>query len=147
MIFFILTAKQCNKVKEELKKVTTDQSDPRNKQFLANKSKFIMNVKLFIVMGISWMGEIVSALTENYAPFKHHKRFFYPMDILNCLQGLLIFILFVVKRRVHQALKKRLFDEKKKFDRVTPSLQDPFKMRKSVSNSTLTSTFAVSSIP
>ncbi|PBC30957.1 G-protein coupled receptor Mth2 [Apis cerana cerana] len=147
MIFFILTAKQCNKVKEELKKVTTDQSDPRNKQFLANKSKFIMNVKLFIVMGISWMGEIVSALIENYAPFKHHKRFFYPMDILNCLQGLLIFILFVVKRRVHQALKKRLFDEKKKFDRVTPSLQDPFKMRKSVSNSTLTSTFAVSSIP
>lgn len=111
------------------------------------KSRFIMNVKLFIVMGISWMGEIVSALTENYAPFKHHKRFFYPMDILNCLQGLLIFILFVVKRRVHQALKKRLFDEKKKFDRVTPSLQDPFKMRKSVSNSTLTSTFAVSSIP
>lgn len=111
------------------------------------KSRFIMNVKLFIVMGISWMGEIVSALTENYAPFKYYKRFFYLIDILNCLQGLLIFILFVVKRRVHQALKKRLFDEKKKFDRVTPSLQDPFKMRKSVSNSTLTSTFAVSSIP
>lgn len=112
------------------------------------KSRFIMNVKLFIVMGISWMGEIVSALTENYAPFKHQKQFFYPMDILNCLQGLFIFILFVVKRRVHQALKKRLgFDEKKKFDRATSSLQDPFKMRKSVSNSTLTSTFAVSSIP
>lgn len=43
MIFFILTAKQCNKVKEELKKVTTDQSDPRNKQFLANKSKWVRN--------------------------------------------------------------------------------------------------------
>ncbi|XP_043794159.1 G-protein coupled receptor Mth2-like isoform X2 [Apis laboriosa] len=148
MVFFFLTTKQCNKVKAELKKVTIDPSDPRNKQFLANKSKFIINMKLFIVMGISWIGEIVSALIENYAPFKYQNQLFYLTDTFNCLQGLWIFILFVVKRRVHQALKKRLgFDEKKKFSRVTASLQDPFKMRKSVSNSTLTSTFAVSSIP
>lgn len=145
--FFIMTAKQCSKVKAELKKVTTDSSDPRNKQFLANKSKFIMNVKLFIVMGLSWIGEIISSMFENYAPFKYQNQVFYPTDICNCIQGLLIFMLFVVKHRVYQALRKRLgLDEKEKFGYRT-TLQDPFKMRKSVSNSTLTSTFAVSSIP
>lgn len=84
---------------------------------------------------------------ENYAPFKYQNQVFYPTDICNCIQGLLIFMLFVVKHRVYQALRKRLgLDEKEKFGYRT-TLQDPFKMRKSVSNSTLTSTFAVSSIP
>lgn len=106
-----------------------------------------MNVKLFIVMGLSWIGEIISSMFENYAPFKYQNQVFYPTDICNCIQGLLIFMLFVVKHRVYQALRKRLgLDEKEKFGYRT-TLQDPFKMRKSVSNSTLTSTFAVSSIP
>ncbi|XP_031773533.1 probable G-protein coupled receptor Mth-like 3 [Apis florea] len=148
IVFFILTAKQYSMVKAEIKKVTMDSSDPRNKQFLSNKSKFIMNVKLFIVMGIPWITEMISSMIRRYTFFVYEQEFFYMTDVFNCLQGLLIFILFVIKRRVCEALKKRLgLDEKKKFSQTAPSLQDPFKIRKSVSNSTLTSTFAISSIP
>lgn len=113
--------------------------------------RFIMNVKLFIVMGISWTFEVISYFINNY--FQHLKWqdvFFYTGDILNCLQGLLIFILFVLKIRVYYALRKRLgLNTKGKPTptcNATTTLQDPYKIvRGSTSSSTLMTTFAINS--
>lgn len=110
-----------------------------------------MNIKLFIVMGMSWICEVMSFFLVKYLDYEHwHHVLFYTSDVFNCLQGLLIFILFVLKNRVYQALRRRLgFDIKKK--KTNPAnnataLHDPYKIRKSVSDSTLT-TFAISSTP
>ncbi|KYN20401.1 G-protein coupled receptor Mth2 [Trachymyrmex cornetzi] len=152
VVFFILTSIHCNKVKAEIKRVTTDLTDPRSKRFRSDKKRFIMNIKLFIVMGMSWICEVVSFFLEKYLDYGHwHHVFFYTSDVFNCLQGLLIFILFVLKSRVYQALRKRLgFDIKKKkttpTNNATATLHDPYRVRKSASNSTLT-TFAISSTP
>ncbi|CAK9800464.1 G-protein coupled receptor Mth2 [Anthophora plagiata] len=148
VVFFILTAEQCSKVKAEISRVA-DPLDPRSRRFHADKTKFIMNVKLFIVMGISWITEIASSFVNRYSSYMWREELFYATDALNCLQGLLIFLLFVMKRRVHQALKKRLgFDTTKKISsKGASTIQDPYRMKKSVSNSTLTSSFAVSGTP
>ncbi|KYN31773.1 G-protein coupled receptor Mth2 [Trachymyrmex septentrionalis] len=151
VVFFILTSIHCNKVKAEIKRVTTDPTDRRSKQFRSDKKTFIMNIKLFIVMGISWICEVVSFFLVKYLDYEHwHHVFFYTSDIFNCLQGLLIFILFVLKSRVYQALRRRLgYDTKKKKttpNNATATLHDPYKVRKSTSDSTLT-TFAISSTP
>jgi hypothetical protein len=61
-----------------------------------------MNIKLFIVMGISWLLEVIATL------FEYPAELWYASDIFNCLQGLLIFIIFVCKRKVLNAFKKRL---------------------------------------
>ncbi|KZC04194.1 putative G-protein coupled receptor Mth-like 3 [Dufourea novaeangliae] len=155
MVFFILTAEHCSKVKAEIRRVA-DPSDPRSKRFHADKTKLIMNMKLFVVMGITWTAEIASSLMNKYTTYEWKESVFYGSDAINCLQGVLIFILFVLKPRVYQALKNRLrFGEKKWicFRRSAPSsqgastLQDPGKPKKSASNSTLTSSFAVSVAP
>ncbi|XP_017787619.1 PREDICTED: G-protein coupled receptor Mth2-like [Habropoda laboriosa] len=148
VVFFILTAEQCSKVKAEISRVV-DPLDPRSRRFHADKTKFIMNVKLFVVMGISWIAEIVSSFVNRYSNYNWREELFYATDGINCLQGLLIFLLFVMKRRVHQALKKRLgFDTKKKSDsKGTSTIHDPCKMKKCASNSTLTCSFAVSGTP
>ncbi|XP_076178144.1 G-protein coupled receptor Mth2 isoform X2 [Ptiloglossa arizonensis] len=113
VVFFILTAEHCSKVKAEISRVA-DPSDPRSKRFHADKTKLIMNVKLFIVMGISWIAEIASSLMNRYTKVEWKDELFYASDVINCLQGLLIFTLFVLKPRVYQALRKRLgFEEKK----------------------------------
>nr|XP_012141819.1 PREDICTED: G-protein coupled receptor Mth2 isoform X2 [Megachile rotundata] len=155
VVFFILTSERCSKVKAEIRRVA-DPSDPRSKRFHADKTnlqipkfRFIMNVKLFIVMGISWIAEIISSFINQYTNYTWQEQIFYATDALNCLQGVLIFVLFVMKKRVYQALKKRLSfgKQKKGFSQGTSTLQDPFKAKMSASQSTLTSSFGVSVAP
>lgn len=108
-----------------------------------------MNVKLFIVMGISWIAEIISSFVNQYTNYSWREQVFYATDALNCLQGVLIFVLFVMKKRVYHALMKRLGLEKKKkgSSQGTSTLQDPLRVKMSASNSTLTSSFGVSLAP
>ncbi|XP_036144151.1 G-protein coupled receptor Mth2-like [Monomorium pharaonis] len=108
VVFFILTLTYYNKVKAEIRRVTTDPMDSRNRQFRSDRKRFIMNIKLFVVMGMSWICEVLSFFVTKYLDENWHYVFFYTSDVFNCLQGLLIFILFVLKRRVYQALRRRL---------------------------------------
>ncbi|CAL7946003.1 unnamed protein product [Xylocopa violacea] len=135
VVFFILTAEQCNKVKAEISRVA-DPMDPRSRRFQADKTKFIMNVKLFIVMGISWVTELISSFVNKYTDMKYREEVFYASDIVNCLQGVMIFVLFVMKPRVHQALKARLglTSGSNGSSHGTSMLQDPYKVKKSASN-------------
>jgi len=71
--------------------------------------RFIMNVKLFLIMGMSWIWEMVLFFLTIHLPDEDWLHvFLYITDIFNCLQGVLIFILFVLKNRVYQALRERL---------------------------------------
>ncbi|XP_012275021.1 G-protein coupled receptor Mth2 [Orussus abietinus] len=147
VVFFVLTAVSCSKVKAEIRKVMAGPADPRSRRFQADRTKFIMNVKLFTVMGISWVLEVVSFHVNRYATnLQWKEEFFYIPDAFNCLQGLLIFVLFVMKRNVYQALKRRLGIAERN-PACVGGLRDPYKVRMSASNSTLMSTFAVSTSP
>ncbi|BES95490.1 g-protein coupled receptor [Nesidiocoris tenuis] len=56
---------------------------------------FFLYLKLFIVMGISWSTEILSFMFD-----KHFESFWFVTDLVNALQGFLIFLLFVCKENV-----------------------------------------------
>ncbi|XP_026735178.1 probable G-protein coupled receptor Mth-like 3 [Trichoplusia ni] len=57
------------------------------------KHKFLLSLKLFLVMGMSWIFEIASfAHGEAHIVWKI-------MDTFNCLQGVIIFLLLVILRR------------------------------------------------
>lgn len=104
VILFVLTLRYCNKVKNEIHRmqnVNTKKSNMK-KRFSADKAKMAMNGKLFIVMGVSWFLEIFSAI------FYDHIAFFYITDVFNAFQGILIFSIFVCKRRTFEALKQQL---------------------------------------
>lgn len=95
-------------------------------------------------MGVSWILEIISYILNHYATsFSWRAEFFYVSDAFNCLQGLLIFILFVLKSKVYYALMHKL--GRRKPNRPASlggmSLQDPNRVKKSASCSTLMSTF------
>ncbi|XP_039309707.1 G-protein coupled receptor Mth2 isoform X2 [Solenopsis invicta] len=106
VVFFILTTKYYNKVKADIKNVITD---PRSKQLCSNRKRFIMNFKLFIVMGMQWMFYVVDYFHEKYLGYNRPwKIFFYISVVFYCLEGLLIFIIFVLKKSVYQAISKRI---------------------------------------
>lgn len=60
-----------------------------------------MFLRLFIVMGITWLMESISFL------FDPAGWVFIVTDVLNCCQGLVIFLLFVMKPKVKKLLLKR----------------------------------------
>lgn len=63
-------------------------------------NRFFLYLRLFIVMGVTWIVEIVSwAFTDS--------EFLHLVDIFNCLQGIIIFVLFVWKPKVKKMIRRR----------------------------------------
>lgn len=62
----------------------------------------MMNLKLFTVMGVTWIFEIIATLVDEPA------ELWYVSDTFNILQGVLVFLIFVCKTKVWEAIKQRL---------------------------------------
>ncbi|GAB0095981.1 probable G-protein coupled receptor Mth-like 3 [Sergentomyia squamirostris] len=101
VIFFILTAIHCNKVKSEIHRMQKNDTE-KKKRFFADKARLVMNVKLFIVMGVSWFMELLATI------FREPIEMWYVSDAFNVLQGVCVFFIFVFKRNVLQAIKRRI---------------------------------------
>ncbi|XP_055301320.1 G-protein coupled receptor Mth2 isoform X2 [Sitodiplosis mosellana] len=103
-ILFVITAINCSRVKSDIHRMQciSDESNTstKRKKFLVSRAIFIMNLKLFTVMGISWMLEFISTFYKNH-------YFEYILDSYNILLGVSIFFIFVFKRKVLYELKCR----------------------------------------
>ncbi|XP_059612776.1 G-protein coupled receptor Mth2-like [Phlebotomus argentipes] len=100
VVLFVLTTIHCNKVKSEIHRMQKNDSE-KKKRFFADKARLVMNVKLFIVMGVSWFMELLATI------FKEPIEMWYVSDAFNVLQGVCVFLIFVFKRNVLQAIKRR----------------------------------------
>ncbi|KAF6206877.1 hypothetical protein GE061_018113 [Apolygus lucorum] len=70
----------------------------------SDKERFNLYLKLFLVMGINWLSEVVSFTFHKDVP----KYLWYLTDITNTLQGVFIFLIFVWKRRLwHKDFRRR----------------------------------------
>ncbi|KAH8390678.1 hypothetical protein KR215_009799, partial [Drosophila sulfurigaster] len=101
LIMFTLTAIRIVQLKKEL--IGQTLPEDRAKHVYLNKQTFGMFVRLFVLMGIVWFFEIFSYLSTNHAS----NAFFSLFDYVNCGQGIIIFILFVLKRSVLKLIWNR----------------------------------------
>ncbi|XP_036678405.3 probable G-protein coupled receptor Mth-like 3 isoform X1 [Drosophila suzukii] len=102
LVLFLLTMKYCNKVKNEIYKMQSLNSDKPvlKRRFFQDKTRFVMNTKLCFVMGITWLLELVSILF-----YDHKTTFFWTIsDSFNVLLGIFVFIIFVFKRRIYNEI-------------------------------------------
>lgn len=104
-VLFSITLRYCNKVKREIFRMQSSNMEKPalRKRFFMDKARFAMNTKLFIVMGITWLLEILSILF-----YDHKKTFFWAIsDSFNVLLGVFVFFIFVFKKRVWYAILER----------------------------------------
>ncbi|KAJ9592791.1 hypothetical protein L9F63_015569 [Diploptera punctata] len=139
VVFFVLTARSCSKVKAEIHRMQKNSIGDRcKKRYLANKTKLVMNGKLFVVMGVTWALEIVSSQVKD-PPW-----IWYLSDAANALQGALIFCIFVMKRKVLQTLAHKFGLKIRAYRRPNAAQHltcyDPYRVRKTSSNLTLNTT-------
>ncbi|XP_031617372.1 G-protein coupled receptor Mth2 isoform X2 [Contarinia nasturtii] len=103
-ILFIITAIHCSRVKSDIHRMQhmSDETNTstKRKKFLMSRAIFMMNLKLFTVMGISWILEIISTFYKN-------PTVEYIFDTYNIFLGVFIFFIFVFKRKVLYELKIR----------------------------------------
>ncbi|XP_034480802.1 G-protein coupled receptor Mth-like isoform X1 [Drosophila innubila] len=103
MTMFILTAIRIVEVKKELKSLNLPEA--REKHMRSDNQTFRMFVRLFVIMGITWTFEIFAYLLQNNASWESVLKIF---DYINCAQGVIIFILFVLKRSVMNLILDRI---------------------------------------
>ena len=74
----------------------------KKKQFSFLSCRFRIIFSLFLLMGVSWMNELISFVA------KGPSSVWIFTDVLNILTGVYVFIIFVCKPKVLKLLKKRL---------------------------------------
>ncbi|VVC43990.1 Methuselah ectodomain, domain 2,GPCR, family 2-like,GPCR, family 2, secretin-like [Cinara cedri] len=100
LILFGLTAVHCSRIKSELNKFK--RTDSKTRRIQLDMEKFAMSVKLFLVMGIPWSFEVLSKV------LKTNWFIWYVLDEINALQGVMVFVIFVAKRKVITSLRKKI---------------------------------------
>lgn len=68
-------------------------------------TSFVLYLRLFTVMGVSWIMEAISFFTDPDGAI------YWVTDVINTMQGLLIFLLFVLKQRVLRLAIKRFVNK------------------------------------
>ena len=100
IILYSITAYKIYMCQKELASMRTEDSQ-KHSSIHADKDRFYLYLRLFIIMGVTWTMESVSWA------FKNSSYMFVFTDALNCLQGFIIFFLFVWKPKVLDLIKKR----------------------------------------
>ncbi|PNF36788.1 G-protein coupled receptor Mth2 [Cryptotermes secundus] len=99
IILFITTAMKIMKLKRETRMLQGEESKRHDNE--ADKQRFNLYLKLFIVMGVNWVMELISWAAGG------PEYLWYLTDLGNTLQGVLIFIIFVWKRKILRLLIRR----------------------------------------
>ncbi|XP_049694260.2 G-protein coupled receptor Mth2 isoform X3 [Helicoverpa armigera] len=100
MTFFALTAFKIAKIKRETQVLQGRESSTHD-QARKDTQRFTLYIKLFTVMGINWILEVVSSFYPDADVFWQFS------DAYNVLVGLIIFIIFVCKKKTWKMIKKR----------------------------------------
>ncbi|GAB0093375.1 Methuselah, N-terminal domain [Sergentomyia squamirostris] len=100
VILFTLTSIQIRRMQKEAAVMNKGDSRRFNKME-ADRDRFSLYLRLFIVMGVTWAMEVISWLVDPQS------WVFYISDIGNCLQGFFIFMLFVWKPKIKKLIIKR----------------------------------------
>ncbi|CAK1580515.1 unnamed protein product [Parnassius mnemosyne] len=101
IVFFIMTALRIARIKHETEMLKSKESAMHD-QHRKDKQRLLLYLKLFTVMGINWILEVISAL---YPDADYIWCF---TDVYNVLIGVTIFIIFVCKRKIFRLIKKRI---------------------------------------
>ncbi|KAG8230843.1 hypothetical protein J437_LFUL010240 [Ladona fulva] len=102
IVLFIITAVKIARIKRDTA-ILMDAESRRNDEIQdSNRQRFDIYLKLFIVMGVNWIAEVVSWGVGGPG------YLWFLTDIGNTLQGFFIFIILVWKDRIRRLLLQKL---------------------------------------
>jgi hypothetical protein len=94
-VLFVLIAQRIRSLDKEKRSLGI-------KDRTSEMDSFLVLLKLFIGMGLMWTFEIIAGLID----FHNRQWIWYITDVFNMLQGFYIFVIFICKRNVWNAMMK-----------------------------------------
>ncbi|XP_017057708.1 probable G-protein coupled receptor Mth-like 10 isoform X5 [Drosophila ficusphila] len=101
-VMFIMTAIKIHGVQREMARIIASENSTKNLR--TEKDKFGLFLRLFLIMGVTWSSELLSYFV---GADKNWSKLFYISDLANAMQGFLIFMLFVMKKKVKHLITNR----------------------------------------
>ncbi|XP_033240589.1 G-protein coupled receptor Mth2 isoform X1 [Drosophila pseudoobscura] len=101
-VMFVMTSVKIHGVQREMARIIAREDSTKNLR--TEKDKFGLFLRLFLIMGVTWSSEIISYFVGND---KKWSKIFYISDLCNAMQGFLIFMLFVMKKKVKHLITNR----------------------------------------
>ncbi|XP_032592084.1 G-protein coupled receptor Mth2 isoform X3 [Drosophila grimshawi] len=110
-IMFVMTACKIHSVQREMARIIAREDSTKNLRTEKDKNliRFGLFLRLFLIMGVTWSSEIISYFVGSD---KKWSKIFYVSDLCNAMQGFLIFMLFVLKKKVKHLITNRLLKPK-----------------------------------
>ncbi|XP_067646611.1 G-protein coupled receptor Mth2-like [Eurosta solidaginis] len=103
IVIFYLTAKTIYTIRKEIRRFSKGADSQRHLH--SQQHNFWLFFRMFIVMGINWLLEIIGYMIGENSDFE---ILIAVADFYNAAQGIIIFVLLVMKRKVLLLLKKRI---------------------------------------
>ncbi|XP_046390267.1 probable G-protein coupled receptor Mth-like 3 [Ischnura elegans] len=101
IVLFMLTARKIYTLKRDTRVLKKGDSRRHQSDGDDSNQRFMLYLKLFIVMGVNWALEIISWIVGGGC-------IWLPFDLLNTLQGVFVFYIFVWKIKIRRKLTKTL---------------------------------------
>ncbi|KAF7272782.1 hypothetical protein GWI33_014455 [Rhynchophorus ferrugineus] len=109
IVLFVKTAVYCIRVQNEINKMNDGLRRSESGRFVLAKDRLALILKLAVIMGLIWFTELLTTFfnnMESYSGFS--KTLEIILDTITCSQGILIFIIFICKRKIFNMLKQKL---------------------------------------
>ncbi|SPP84809.1 blast:Probable G-protein coupled receptor Mth-like 10 [Drosophila guanche] len=110
-VMFVMTSVKIHGVQREMARIIAREDSTKNLRTEKDNARrvllrlrFGLFLRLFIIMGVTWSSEIISYFVGND---KKWSKIFYISDLCNAMQGFLIFMLFVMKKKVKHLITNR----------------------------------------
>ncbi|ODN00286.1 G-protein coupled receptor Mth2 [Orchesella cincta] len=101
LIFYLCTSCQMLRIYNATRRIS-DRNQRKQKQSCE------LFLKLFLVMGTTWIFQVILSIVENDER-KWYSPFFAVLDMVNMFQAIAIFVIFVCKRETLRALEQKYF--------------------------------------
>ncbi|XP_073843040.1 G-protein coupled receptor Mth2-like isoform X2 [Musca autumnalis] len=106
IIFFSMTYYKITVMQRDIDKIIRNDTNEGRHQLRTHKNNFGLFLRLFLIMGVSWLLDIVSYIETIVNPGVINP-IYYVSDFMNAILGLSIFVCFVLKPKVLSLIKKR----------------------------------------
>ncbi|XP_075161433.1 G-protein coupled receptor Mth2-like isoform X2 [Haematobia irritans] len=106
IIFFSMTYYKITALQNDIDKIIRNDTNEGRHKLRTHKNNFGLFLRLFLIMGVSWLLDILSYIEGVLNP-ELTNPLYYVSDFMNAILGLLIFVCFVLKPKVLSLIRKR----------------------------------------
>lgn len=107
-VLFFKTILYCLRIKNEINKINDTTKNEKKSNFNKDKERLSLILKLAIIMGVSYIFEVLSSFVEMSKMGTIPAYIEIILDIIICLQGVFIFIIFVCKKKIYYDFLRRM---------------------------------------